>query len=276
VETLVEQGRAARSSFWNTQDYGSTVLALMAYERQRAQTAGGTLRIDGAKGALLTRDLGAHEVRDTSLALTGLVTGRSVRFKASAQNTSGPVYYYITIREVPRTRPVRPVDRGIQVERWYERVDARTPITSAAAGELVRVKLRITVPVDRHFVVLDDPLPAGLEAVDLSLRTARPPGMSLPEERELNDRAEADDAAWYYGTWDAGVWSAFDHKELRDDRVVYSATYLWQGAYTATYLARATTPGTFVTPPAHAEEMYNPAVNGRTGGGEFIVTVPGR
>lgn len=276
VETLVEHGRAARSGFWNTQDYGWTVLALMAYERQRAQTAGGTLRIDGAKGPLLTRDLGASDVRDTTIALTGLVTGRSVRFKVSAQNVSGPVYYYITIREVPRTRPVRPVDRGIQVERWYERVDARTPVTRAAAGELVRVKLRITVPADRHFVVLDDPLPAGLEAVDLSLRTVRPPGTSLREEREPDNRGEEDDATWYYGTWDAGVWSAFDHKELRDDRVVYSATYLWKGTYTATYLARATTPGTFVMPPAHAEEMYNPAVNGRTGGGEFIVTVPAR
>lgn len=275
VETLVEHGRAARS-FWNTQDYGWTVLALMAYERQRAQTAGGTLRIDGAKGTLLTRDLGASDVRDTTMALTGLVTGKAVRFKVSAQNASGPVYYYITIREVPRARPVTPVDRGIQVERWYERVDARTPITRAAAGELVRVKLRITVPADRYFVVLDDPLPAGLEAVDLSLRTVRPPGTSLREEREPDDGNEENDATWYYGTWDAGVWSAFDHKELRDDRVVYSATYLWQGTYTATYLARATTPGTFVMPPAHAEEMYNPAVNGRTGGGEFVVTPPGR
>ncbi len=63
---------------------------------------------------------------------------------------------------------------------------------------------------------------------------------------------------WSYGSWDSGWWSPFDHRELRDDRVVYSATMLWPGTYTATYLARATTPGTFIKPPAHAEEMYNP------------------
>ena len=77
---------------------------------------------------------------------------------------------------------------------------------------------------------------------------------------------------WYYGSWDSGWWSPFDHKELRDDRVVYFATVLWKGTYTATYVARATTPGTFVRPPAHAEEMYNPAVHGRSDGGVFTVT----
>jgi hypothetical protein len=68
------------------------------------------------------------------------------------------------------------------------------------------------------------------------------------------------------------MWSPFDHRELRDDRVVYSASVLWQGSYTATYIARATTAGTFIVPPAHAEEMYNPGVNGRTGGTAFTVT----
>jgi len=53
---------------------------------------------------------------------------------------------------------------------------------------------------------------------------------------------------------------------------VYVATVLWTGRYTATYVARATTPGTFVRPPAHAEEMYNPAVQGRSDGGVFTVT----
>ena len=59
---------------------------------------------------------------------------------------------------------------------------------------------------------------------------------------------------------------------MRDDRVVYSATILWRGTYTATYVARATTPGTFIKPPAHAEEMYNPGVRGRSDGGTFTVT----
>jgi uncharacterized protein YfaS (alpha-2-macroglobulin family) len=86
----------------------------------------------------------------------------------------------------------------------------------------VRVRLRITVPVDRQFVVLDDPLPAGLEAVDLSLRTATTMaglGAAPREDGGRGDNTEESGRGWY-GSWDAGWWSPFDHKEIRDDRVV--------------------------------------------------------
>ena len=37
------------------------------------------------------------------------------------------------------------------------------------------------------------------------------------------------------------------------------------------YVARATTAGTFIRPPAQAVEMYNPAVQGRSDGGVLVV-----
>jgi hypothetical protein len=58
---------------------------------------------------------------------------------------------------------------------------------------------------------------------------------------------------------------------MHDDKVVYFARMLWAGSYTASYVARATTAGSFVRPPAHAEEMYNPALQGRSDGGRFGV-----
>ena len=174
---------------------------------------------------------------------------------------------------MPRERPVTPSEGGIAVERWYERFDAKTPVVGAAEGELVRVRLRVTVPEDRQFVAVDDPLPAGLEAVDLSLRTAATvPGPGVATRRIEEGEEESFATRWGYGSWDAGWWSPFDHKEIRDDRVVYFATVLWKGTYTVSYVARATTPGVFVRPPAHAEERYNPGVNGRTEGGVFTVT----
>jgi alpha-2-macroglobulin len=177
------------------------------------------------------------------------------------------------VSEVPLAPPVTPDDNGIRVERWYERLDGGTPITRVAEGDLVRVRLRIAVPSMRQFVVVDDALPAGLEAVDLSLRTASAmagPGAADQEPAEQEGRE--DQPQWGFGRWDSGWWSPFDYREIRDDRVVYSANVLWPGTYTATYVARATTPGTFIRPPAHAEEMYNPAVNGRSDGGVFVVT----
>jgi uncharacterized protein YfaS (alpha-2-macroglobulin family) len=199
-----------------------------------------------------------------------------LRLSLDAGVGQGVVYYYITVTEVPLAPPVTPEDQGIRVERWYERFDGGAPIARIAEGELVRVRLRVTVPSTRQFVVVDDALPAGLEAVDLSLRTASVmpgPGAagSVPQEPAEREGREAD-PQWGFGRWDSGWWSPFDYREIRDDRVVYSASVLWPGTYTATYVARATTPGTFVRPPAHAEEMYNPAVNGRSDGGTFVVT----
>jgi uncharacterized protein YfaS (alpha-2-macroglobulin family) len=272
VETLVLQGKAAAANFWNTQDYGFTVLALMAFERARTDQRQGTITFRGSSGTVLTRNLATGTQRDTTITLNKLAD-RNGRMRINISSTSGapPVFYYLTVREVPKVRPVTPVDRGIQVERWYERVDSPTPVVSVAAGDVVRVRIRITVPSERHFIVVNDPLPAGLEAVDLSLRTVSPFSgwgeFELPEQRG----EPQEESSWWYGSWDSGMWSPFDYKELRDDRVVYSATVLWKGRYTATYLARATTAGTFIVPPAHAEEMYNPAVNGRTGGSTFTV-----
>ena len=175
--------------------------------------------------------------------------------------------------------PSRPDYHGIIVERWYEAYEGGKPVVEVGEGDLVRVRLKITVPENRSFVVVDDALPAGLEAVDLSLNTVGllpGPGTASPDPSQLEgegqgDAEEAD--RWDFGSWDGGWWSPFDHRELRDDRVVYAARVLWKGTWSMSYVARATTPGVFVRPPAFAEEMYNPAVYGRTEGGTFTVKV---
>ncbi len=278
VETVVQRGRAAVQNWWNTQDYGAAVQALLAYERRRRQAGPRPVRlVQGGRTLLHTVARGAFT--DTSLALSGLLENRpdgtqGLRLGLEAGAPGEPVFFYVTVREVPRAKPVTPFDQGIRVERWYERYDTGAPVTAAAEGELVRVRLRITVPAQRSFVVVDDALPGGLEAVDLSLRTqgALPPSAEPVE----GEQEEEQPHGWLYGYWEYGWWSPFDYRELRDDRVVYVATTLWPGTYTATYVARATTPGVFIRPPAHAEEMYNPAVNGRSDGGVFTVTAGGR
>ncbi len=308
VETLVQQGHAGIGvNPWNTQDYASMVTALVAFDRVVKGGAARSFTVSAAGRTIYTRTGGVSPppatgpgappprpqpaITDSALPLTGLISqvgkdSQGIRLSLAATGTGSPIYYYVTVSEVPKARPVNPEDKGIKVERWYERYDAPTPVVSVPAGQLVRVRLRITVPSSREFVVVDDALPAGLEAVDLSLRTASlSPGPGVdqkspylsPEQAESNE-GEGDNGAsdgaesWYYGSWDSGWWSPFDHKEMGDSRVLYSATYLWQGTYNMTYIARATTPGVFVRPPAHAEEMYNPAVYGRSDGGVFTVT----
>ncbi|HEU4698621.1 MAG TPA: alpha-2-macroglobulin family protein [Gemmatimonadales bacterium] len=288
AETLLEVGRSGQ--LWNTQDVGTAVDALLALEaRERASAgAGATLRVRAGSRVLLQGAPG-RATADSVVALTGLLTAAkngakdgTVTLPLRLEASGGSTYYFLTVTEIPRTAAVRPDARGIRVERWYEDYATGKPIVSAPAGALVRVRLRVTVPDERHMVVLDDPLPAGLEAVDLSLRTtgalpgpgatAERPGEAPEAEGEGLAREGGGGEWWAYGSWDGGWWSPFDHRELRDDRVVYFATVLWKGSYTATYVARATTPGVFVRPPAQAEEMYNRAVAGRSDGGVFTVT----
>ena len=74
----------------------------------------------------------------------------------------------------------------------------------AAEGEVVRVRLRVTVTAERHCLVLDDPLPAVLEAVDLSLRTVSPFGAYVEQQLEPRDAARfvARLARWHAEAYD--------------------------------------------------------------------------
>ena len=74
-----------------------------------------------------------------------------------------------------------------------------------------------------------------------------------------DEQAEADQD--WFSWWQRG---GFDHVERHDDRVLLFATRLGEGVHTFSYVVRATTAGTFRTAPAHAEEMYEPEVFGRT------------
>ena len=59
-------------------------------------------------------------------------------------------------------------------------------------------------------------------------------------------------------------WNWFEHQNLRDDRAEAITSYLPAGTYDYSYVVRATTPGTFVVPPARAEQIYEPETFGRS------------
>ncbi|MCE9602863.1 MAG: hypothetical protein K8S21_11720 [Gemmatimonadetes bacterium] len=283
VGPLVEWLSVSRADrYWsNTQDLAAAVRAIAMYDaRVRAEAPRPVVVRSGARQVLRT----VTARGDTTLAVAPLLgpvrdETRTLRLSLSAEGASAlPSYYHVTVNEVPLAPPVRPADAGIRVERWYERYNDARPVTSVVEGELVRVRLRITVPVERRFVVVDDALPAGLEAIDLSLRTsavAGGPGASAAQSRDPDAEGDAEgeeESGIGYGRYEGGWWSPWDFREIRDDRVVWSASWLWKGTWDISYIARATTPGTFVRPPARAEEMYDPGVNGRSDGGRFTVT----
>jgi hypothetical protein len=118
-----------------------------------------------------------------------------------------------------------------------------------------------------HYLIVEDPFPAGTEGIDASLATTSIVG----EQPELT-RTDTLAGTGRRNPWGGGYgWWWFSHSELRDEKAVLFATYLPKGTYEYTYSIRASVPGQFRVIPTHAAEMYFPEVFGRGDGGLFKV-----
>jgi uncharacterized protein YfaS (alpha-2-macroglobulin family) len=176
----------------------------------------------------------------------------------------GRLYYRLGLRYAPTDLKLPPLDMGFVVQREYEAVDDPEDVSREEDGVWhvkagARVRVRITMVADsrRYHVALVDPLPAGLEIVNPALAVSG----AVPQDPNSSE--------YRYGWW--WWWTWYEHQNMRDERAEAFTSLLWDGVYEYTYVARATTPGTFVVPPAKAEEMYFPEVFGRSAGDVVIV-----
>jgi uncharacterized protein YfaS (alpha-2-macroglobulin family) len=194
------------------------------------------------------------------IAVSDLFTDQVNRLTLSRSEGSGTLYYTTHLNVNLPVEQVQSLDRGIIITRSYFRLDdLKTPVTEAEQGEILLARITVVVPDSLHYVVVEDPLPAGLEAVDESLRTTQQTGFSEPTGWTWED-------AWYgWGWW------FFNHVELRDEKVVLSVDELPAGTYEYTYRVRAATPGEYHSIPPTAWEFYFPEVYGRGEGGLFVV-----
>jgi hypothetical protein len=182
---------------------------------------------------------------------------------------AGRLYYRLGMQYAPTGLDLDPLDMGFVIQRSYEAVDDpedvfqdQEGVWHIKAGTRVRVKITMVADNRRYHVALVDPLPAGLEIVNPSLEISEP----IPQDPTSPDFRYGDllSKSWWWGTW-------YEHQNMRDDRIEAFASLLWDGVYEYTYVTRATTPGTFIVPPARAEEMYSPEVFGRSGSDWVIV-----
>ncbi len=286
-----------------TQDSAHALLALAGFHRAReAEPADFTATIDLGSERLVAEEFRGRGVREarTAIPMGRLAEGTGEEILVRRQGPSGRLYYSLLLEYARSDLPAEPIDRGFWVERRYEVVDlaamregrgvprGRTQIHRVKAGDLVRVQVSIVTPQERSVVVVEDPLPAGLEAIDFDLRTATltlqraAAGYARGDDDPYGGYGIDDDSAYGYG-YDYGYdrdpsgewwWTPFYHRDDRDDRVVLYADSLPAGVHHYEYLARAVTPGTFVVGPLRAEEMYAPETFGRTGATTFVVDPP--
>jgi hypothetical protein len=178
----------------------------------------------------------------------------------------GKLYYSAYLRYYLPAEELEPLGRGVYVQREYTLADdPGKPVAGAKVNDILTVKLTIVAPSDLYYLVIEDPLPAGCEALDTSLATTR----SVEQSRGLEKSTEGgvampDQFRWWWGFWPT-------HTEMRDEKVALFATQLSRGAYEYTYQVRCTTPGEFKVLPTVAYEMYQPDVFGRSAGAVFKI-----
>lgn len=175
---------------------------------------------------------------------------------------TGRVFYAARVQYLA-SEPPEAVDRGLHVERRYERYmpeGSNPSVTAFNAGDVVRVTVTLTLRGEGRYLALTDPLPAAFEPLE---------GWFETTASDLARQATRVDGG---GDW-LSIWrrGTFDHVEKHDDRVLAFATRLGSGRHEFSYLVRATTAGTFGAAGARVEAMYAPELTGRGAASTVVV-----
>jgi uncharacterized protein YfaS (alpha-2-macroglobulin family) len=184
----------------------------------------------------------------TEKSLADLEPGKIIPLKIE-KTGKGKLYYQTRMTYAPQQK-LPPRDEGFSIVKEITTLDGK-PLDSIKAGTLAVVSLQVILPQESLYVVLEDPLPAGFEAVNPTFLTE-----SEEKKRQLERLSESRAQRW---------WQGFSHTEMHDDRVLLFANSLEPGIHTHRYLVRALSPGTFYVPGTKIEEMYAPEVFARSG-----------
>jgi uncharacterized protein YfaS (alpha-2-macroglobulin family) len=180
--------------------------------------------------------------------------GQKLPIVFNRDGAAGTLFYMLRLRYASAATRLDALEQGFLVDRSYAVQGQDTAKTTFKAGDLIEVTLRLRNTKERRYVAVTDPIPAGTEPVESWFATT-----AAALTQNIN-REEGGEASWW-SIWERG---GFDYVERHDDHVNVFATRLGEGTHVFRYLVRATTAGTFITAPAHAEEMYEPEVFGRT------------
>ncbi len=203
--------------------------------------------------------------RNFSLPVGDLLREEANFFNFGRGAGDGRFYYTMHLASSIDMNFVQPANRGISVERVYydaacdPETETCQPIIEIEAGERVRVVLTIIAENDLVYARVEDPIPAGTEAID--------PGLAInsPTKGGEVTRVEEEYRTGYWGWW------YFNQIEYRDAQVVFMANFLPAGTYQYSYYLQASIPGEYQVRPTFARQTFFPEVNGRSAGLVFTI-----
>jgi uncharacterized protein YfaS (alpha-2-macroglobulin family) len=185
---------------------------------------------------------GANQVRLVKIGGGTLYWSARASFRDTqgAQARSGSRPLAIT-RKYARLVPVRRNERIVYREQPF---DGRMN-----PGDVLTVRLTVAGSKDWRYLMIEDPLPAGVEAVQDTT--------AYPMEREDRWR-------WRWGS----------QVEYRDNRTVFFQEQFDQGRYEFVYLVKAISSGEFRAVPAQIAPMYVPDITASSEPQTVIVATP--
>lgn len=271
---MITQSRGNRDYFENTQENMFCMNALLDYARVY-ESENPSLSILASYGDAPLGNARFSDVKDSPITLSKALEGQDAgqtKSLALQKEGAGRFYYTARLRYADKTPPVL-VNAGMDVHRQYsikengKWVVAKTPL-SLKRGDLVKVDLFLSLPTARNFVVVNDPLPGGLETINLDLATA--------SQKDAGDALFDKDSGsyWYqHDDWHSFGFSrwSFYHKELRHDSARFYSDWLEAGNYHLSYMAQAIATGDFAAPPTRAQEMYDEDIFGLGEKGDITV-----
>ena len=167
-----------------------------------------------------------------------------------------PLEVLVSLAGIPRLAPP-PGGQGYRIERaWYDQEGRRVQPDRLTQGQRLVAILTVTAEAPGAArLLVDDPLPAGLEIENPSLLRA----------------ADLQGIPWL------GLLEGSAHQEFRADRFVAAVDRQTSDPdqFQLAYRVRAITPGRFLQPAATVEDMYRPRQRGWTGEGRVEIS-PGQ
>ncbi|MCP4416393.1 MAG: hypothetical protein GY805_07215 [Chloroflexi bacterium] len=249
-----------RSRGWGTTNETSfAILGLTdhllatSYSEAAANTSY-TVQVNGETVANGTLERGARAVSLT-IPLEQLELGENELVLTKSGNGSGRLYFVVNGRMLVPREEIEAAGSVIVTRRYLDG-ETGEPLETIEPGQLLQIRLTVDLPSSGSYMIIEDKLPGGLEALNEGLNTTG----HIAESYSGNHHRWRD--------------LGYNNKEVHGDRVSFFITEMSATPQTITYFARATQAGSFSAMPTEVYAMYDLTLWGRSASNQLIIEVP--
>lgn len=229
-----------KSNYWsNTYGTARTIDVLTSYTKQNSELNPNysyTVSLDGQEidGGQVTKNT---DIKDIVIDLNKI---KSTGSKLSIAQTGQGAIYSTLLNNQFRTDPkFNGLNQGLNVTRQY--VNSRGETEGLIIGDIVNVKITVSgLNTNHNYGMVADELPSGLVPINTAF-----------DNEQFNQTNTAND---YY--------NYISDREVTRNGINMHVYTMKTDTITYTYQARVVSAGSFNVPPARAELMYYPEING--------------